>query len=183
MMHPALQLDFRRPAASRGRGVGWLALAAAVLGVIAVSQRYSDAAQAHDAALSRHEHLEARVQDRVLGSGSVRTAAAPDAKTLADIRRANAVIDQLTVPWDALFSAVEGADARGLGLLSLTPNARDRTLRLAGDARSMEELLAYVERMAMQQGLRQVHLLDYSPAVRDGVPVTSFTLAATWQQP
>ena len=107
----------------------------------------------------------------------------PDASTLAASRRANAVIDQLSVPWADLFHAVEAADASGLAVLALTPNARDRTLRLAGEARSMGELLAYVERMAAQPTLRQVHLLGYSTAVRDGVSVVTFTLAATWRQP
>lgn len=179
MTTAALQLDFTRPTASRARWIGWLVLAAAVPAVVLTSEACSRADQTWTLAQSRHAHLQGRLQaDR-----PQRTVAPPDATTLAAIRRANAVIDQLSVPWADLFNAVEGADARGLGVLSLTPNARDRTLRLAGEARSMGELLAYVERMAAQPALRQVHLLGYSTAVRDGVSVVSFTLAATWRQP
>ena len=183
MTPSALQLDFRRPAVSRGRWIGWGALMAVVVGVVVVSEAYGDAAQTHQLAQSRHDQLEARSQQRTPGRDASRSAAIADAQTQADIRRANAVIDRLVVPWDELFIALEGADARGIGLLSLTPNARDRTLQLVGEARTMDELLAYVERMAMQSGLRQVHLQSYSVAARDGVPVVSFTLAATWQQP
>lgn len=179
MTTAALQLDFKRPPASRARWLGWLMLAAALPAVVLTSEAYSRADQTWALAQSRHAHLQGRLQaDR-----PQRTAAPPDATTLAAVRRANAVIDQLAVPWADLFGAVEAADARGLGVLSLTPNARDRTLRLAGEARSMGELLAYVERMAAQPTLRQVHLLGYSTAVRDGVSVVSFTLAATWRQP
>ena len=177
MTTAALQLDFLRPPATRARWVGWLLLAAAVPVVLLTSEAYSRAEQRWALAQSRHEHLQARWQaDR-----PPRAVAAPDAATLASIRRANTVIDQLSVPWGELFDAIEGADARGLGVLSLTPNARDRSLRLAGEARSMEELLAYLQRMAEQPALQQVHLLGYGTAVREGVPVVSFTLAATWR--
>ncbi len=179
MTTAALQLDFKQPPASRARWVGWLVLAAAVPAVVLTSEAYSRADQTWDLAQSRHAHLQGRLQ----ADSSQHMVAPPDAATLAAIRRANAVIDQLSVPWADLFNAVEAADARGLGVLSLTPNARDRTLRLAGEARSMGEMLAYAERMAAQPTLRQVHLLGYSTAVRDGVSVVSFTLAATWRQP
>lgn len=177
MTTAALQLDFQRPPASHARWVGWLLLAAAVPAVVLTAESYSGAEQAWMLAQGRHEQMQARGQaDR-----PQRAVAPPDATTLASIRRANAVIDQLAVPWGELFDAIEAADARGLGLLSLTPNARDRSLRLAGEARSMEELLAYVQRMAAQPALRQVHLLGYGTVMRDGVPVVSFNLAATWQ--
>ena len=179
MTTAALQLDFKQPPASGARWVGWLVLAAAVPAVVLTSEAYSRADQTRELAKSRHVHLQGRLQ----AGSSQHMVAPPDATTLAAIRRANAVIDQLSVPWADLFNAVEAADARGLGVLSLTPNARDRTLRLAGEARSMGEMLAYAERMAAQPTLRQVHLLDYSTAVRDGVSVVSFTLAATWRQP
>jgi hypothetical protein len=179
MTTAALHLDFNRPPASRARWIGWLSLALAVPAVVLTSEAYSRAAQTWELAQSRNTHLQGRLQ----ADSPRRATAPPDAPTLAAIRRANAVIDQLSVPWADLFDAVEAADARGLGVLSLTPNARDRTLRLAGEARSMGELLAYVERMAAQPTLRQVHLLGYSTVVRDGVSVVSFSLAATWRQP
>ncbi len=177
MTTAALQLDFVRPPVMRARWAGWLLLAAAVPAVVLTAETHSHADQTWALAQSRHQHLQARSQaDR-----PQRTVAPPDAATLASIRRANAVIEQLSVPWGELFEAIEAADARGLGVLSLTPSARDRSLRLAGEARSMSELLAYVQRMADQPALQHVHLLGYSTAVRDGVPVVSFTLAATWQ--
>lgn len=179
MTAPALQLDFRQPPRSRWRGVGWLGLVAAVIGVVVVSESHSEAVAAHEQAQRRHALLAVRVTER----SPLRSVAAPDAQTLSDIGRANAVIDRLTVPWDALFDAIEGADARQLGLLSLAPNASDRSLRLAGEVRSMDELLAYVERLAAQATMTQVHLQGYRRTQRDGVSVVSFTLAATWQQP
>ena len=172
-----LQHDFRRPPGSRWRWCGWALLAAAVGVAVALADRHAQIERAHTAAQERHERLSERLRARAPRSA----AASPDAQTLADIRRANAIIDQLTVPWDGLFDAIEAADARGLGLLALTPSARDRTLRLSGEVRTVPELLAYVESLAAQPALGRVHLLGYSTTVRDGASIVSFTMAASWK--
>jgi hypothetical protein len=65
----------------------------------------------------------------------------------------------------------------------MTPDAKERSLRLAGEARTMPELLAYVDRLAAQPGLRQVHLLGYDRVVREGTEVVAFTLLARWVLP
>ncbi len=155
-------------------------LAVAAVAAAAVGDGLADATQRHAEAQSRFDKLSQRLNAKA----PRRVAVAPDPLTLASVQRANAVIDQLTVPWDELFDAVETADARGLAVLSLTPNARERSLRLAGESRSMDELLAYVGRVAAQPSLSQVHLQGYNTVQREGVPVLAFTLAARWvQQP
>lgn len=173
-----LQLDFRAAARPRWRWLGWALLVVSVAAVLVFSEHMAEASQQHATAQTRHDKLSERLRDKT----PRRAAAAPDAQTLAEVQRANRIIEQLTVPWDELFGAVEAADARGLAVLSLTPNALDRSLRLAGESRSMNELLAYVGRVAEQPGLSGVHLLAYNTVLRDGVPVVAFTLAATWRQ-
>ena len=176
MTRAALQLDFVAPPRLRWRWLTGAALAALALLLALLVVYESRVSQRHEAAASRHELLGERLR-----SASPRGSAAPDALTRADIGRANGVIEELAVPWERLFDAVEDADARGLGALSLTPNARDRTLRFAGEARDINELLAYVDRMAAQSAFGEVHLEGYNTVVRDGQPVLSFTLAASWQ--
>jgi len=173
-----LQLDFRGPATSAWRWLGWALLGLGAVVAVAVADRYEHLSREHDAVQSRAEQL----GNRLRAAPPDRGRAQPDAQTLADIRRANLIVDELTVPWDDLFDAVEAADVRPLGLLALTPNARDRSLRVAGEARSIADLLGYVDRMASQPALSQVHLLSYNTVVRDGISVVSFTLAASWRQ-
>jgi hypothetical protein len=172
------ELEFYGPPRPRWRWLGWAMLVAAVMGGFAVSEQLSAASQRHAVAESRHDQLSERLRVKA----PRRAAVAPDPQTLADVQRANLIIDQLTVPWDELFDAVEAADARGLAVLSMTPNARERSLRLAGEARSMTDLLAYVSRVAEQPLLGQVHLQGYNTVAREGVTVVAFTLAATWRQ-
>ena len=178
MRSPVLQLDFRRRASSPWRWLGWTLLVVAVFVVVVFSNHYAGIEQRHAAALGRAESL----NERQRAASPRRAAVAADPQAVASLKRANAIIEQLTVPWDGLFDAFEAADSRMLGLLSLTPNARDRSVRLAGESRSMDELLAYVDRAAAQPMLGEVHLLGYNTVQRDGVSLLSFTLAATWRR-
>ena len=103
MRTPALRIDFRRSPRSGGRWIGWLALAGAVPLVIALSGAYSEVTQIHEAAVHRHD----RLTDRLRGGGVRRAVVPTDAQTLADVRRANLIVEQIVVPWDALFDAIE----------------------------------------------------------------------------
>ena len=177
MSTPPLHFDFMRAApVPRWR---WALLAAAAALLVPVSNAYQEAAAQREQAQLRVDVAERQAKQRPRRPGRADEAA--DAQDAASAQRANAVIDQLTVPWDELFQTLEGADARGVAVLSLAPNARDRTLRLAGEARQMNELLAYVSRLAERPALAQVHLLGYSTVVKDGAPLISFTLAASWK--
>jgi hypothetical protein len=174
-----LHLDFRRAAPSAWRWLGWALLLAAVAAVLTLAEQHAAIEQEHAAVQARHHSLSQALR----AAEPRRGGAVPDAQLLADLRRANMIIDQLTIPWEPLFSAVEAADGRGLGLLSMAPTARDRTLRLSGEARNLAELLAYVERVADQPALSQVHLLGHNSVQREGANVVAFTLAATWAAP
>lgn len=177
MKPAALALDFRRQpgAAARRLGVALLVVALALGGWLGeLTWRASGELAAAEARLALADQRRAGRQPRA-------DRASTNAETLASARRAAAIAEQLGVPWDELFAALESADARPLGLLSMAPNARDRSLRITGEARSTAELLAYVERLAAQPALSQVHLVGYSAALRDGVPVVPFSLAASWR--
>jgi hypothetical protein len=172
-----LELDFVRAPRSAWRAGGWALLVAAAAASFALAEHHVGVAQRHAAVQAQQAEFLARLPVRRPRGG-----ADPDeAQALADIRGANTIIDQLAVPWEDLFDAVEASHTAGLGLLSMAPTARDRSLRLAGEARSMTELLAYIKRLGEQSGLRHVHLQNYNTVQRDGASVLSFTLVATWK--
>ncbi|MEY8876491.1 MAG: hypothetical protein AB9M60_08285 [Leptothrix sp. (in: b-proteobacteria)] len=176
---PSLQLDFVARPANRWRALAWLLLALLLLAGWQVL--------AHEAALqAESDDLAGRIallQQRASAARMPARARALAPQDLRAIERSNAVIDELAVPWADLLRSLERAEVRGTGLLALTPNAADRSLRLTGEARSMTELLAYVDRVAAQPLLRQVHLVGYATQDRDGVPALTFTLAANWNRP
>ena len=170
-----LWLDFHPRAARASRTLAWGALALACIAAAATALHLVRANDALSDLRARHDVLETRArpvqrQNEVVGP-----------ELAHRIASANQAIDALAVPWDALFRSIESADARGLGVMSLVPNARTHLLRLSGEAKSVPDLLAYVDRLAALQALQQVHLEGYDTVVRDGVSVVSFTVTATWR--
>ena len=96
-----LQLDFRAPARPRWRWLGWALLLASAAVALVFSEHLSEATRQHAKAQGHHDTLSERLRDKA----PRRATAAPDAQTLAEVQRANRIIDQLTVPWDELFNA------------------------------------------------------------------------------
>ena len=169
-----LALDFHPRSSRPTHPLAWAALAVAGVAAAATGWHLLQAEDQLDALRARHDVLEARVRPVPERAEVIGPALAHR------IASANQVIDALAVPWPGLFQAIESADARGLGVMSLVPNARTHALRLSGEARSVPELLAYVDRLSALRSLEQVRLEGYETVKRDGVDVVAFTVAATW---
>jgi hypothetical protein len=200
---PPLRLDLLAPRRPVRRWAGWLLLAAAAALAVALIEQQNSLESQLDDRVGRNELLQARQRP---AARAARPQATPE--DLQRIERANRVIDELAVPWGRLFQSIEAADTAGTELTLLRPDARERSLRLGGEARSMDALLAYVERLAAQPGLSHVHLVSHARPVEaatdaaaapgpDGTaspapsalagtstagPLT-FTVGATWRQP
>jgi hypothetical protein len=172
----ALHLDFLHPAGPRVR-IGAALLALGIAAAALAGWRYF--VLAGDVA-----RLEARVAD--LNSLARRTfpqlrAPAGDARLLAqEVGRANAVLASLTLPWDAMFAELEGAASKDVALLGIQPDGTGRQVRLAGEARRYEDLLAYVARLEATAGFANVFLAAHEVRTdAPGQPV-AFTLTADW---
>ena len=99
-----------------------------------------------------------------------------------EIAQANVVMDQLNLPWEALFDAIEHAATEDIALLSLQPNISSRTLRLSGEAKSMSELLDFVEALERESVFENVHLLSYKVKQENPHRPIIFLLNAVWIQ-
>ncbi len=175
-MMRALQLDFLHPAGPRLQvGLALLALGVAAVGFVA--WRYY--------ALSGDvERVEARLEDvRRLARRDLPRMRLPagDAKLLAqEVTRANAVLASLTLPWDAMFGELESAASANVALLGIQPDGAGRQVRLAGEARRFEDLLAYIARLEATPGFANVFLSGHELKPGPGGQVVAFTLAAEW---
>jgi hypothetical protein len=172
----AIHLDFLHPSGPRMRaGVALLALGLAAAGL--TGWRYYGLA-------SEVERLESRVADlKSLARRSFPAMRVPagDAKLLAqEVGRANAVVASLTIPWDAMFGELESAAGKDVALLGIQPDGSGRQVRLAGEARRFEDLLAYVGRLEATAGFANVFLAGHElRSDAAGQPV-AFTLTADW---
>lgn len=175
-MRTRLHLDFVRPRAPRtwlGAGL----LAAGAFAAVATLAEYRMLA-------GESARLEARITDtqRMARREMPRLRqAALDPKALADeVRNANAVLAQLTIPWDALFSEIEAAGDRTIALLSIQPDARTRALRITGEARRFEDVLAYVGRLEQRPGIAHVFLASHELRQGGAQRPVAFALVAQW---
>jgi Tfp pilus assembly protein PilN len=166
----ALAVDFapRRSPAARA---GVFLLACGVVAAIAVAQRY----EALGRELAALESRQALVQKRARAAAPrLGTPAANEAA--AEIRAANAVIGELTVPWQDLFADIESAADPAIALLAVQPDAQGRAVRVSGVARNFEALLAYMQRLEATRLLAKVYLVRHEMRSQD----VEFTVHATW---
>jgi Tfp pilus assembly protein PilN len=104
-----------------------------------------------------------------------------DPKLLAqEVVRANAVLANLAVPWDALFGELESASNANVALLSIQPEGGGRKVQLAGEARRFEDLLAYVARLEGTDGFANVFLTEHEMRNAGTDRAVSFTIVADW---
>lgn len=99
-----------------------------------------------------------------------------------EVAQANGVLDQLNLPWEELFDSIEQAATGDIALLSLQPNFASRSLRLNGEAKSMTELLDFVEALERERVFENVHLLNYKIKQDNPHRPVTFLLQAEWIQ-
>lgn len=97
-----------------------------------------------------------------------------------EIGQANGVLDQINLPWDGLFDAIEHASTKEIALLSLQPNVASRVLRINGEAKDMAKLLDFVEALEREEIFDNVHLLSYKVKQDHPNKPIIFLLSAAW---
>jgi hypothetical protein len=97
-----------------------------------------------------------------------------------ELRKANAVMSEIDLPWEALFDSVEYAASHDVALLSLQPDAAGRTMRIGGEAKSMPALLDFVSALEREPVLKDAYLLKYEIKQDDPQRPIVFSLTASW---
>lgn len=169
---PPLQIDFvRRPPVASA--LGWLLLLCGLAGIAVV---LADTLAAREQLRSAQEQLDR--QTRHARAPAPRRAVpmvAPERQRSAD--RASAALQR---PWGDLLLALEAQTDSRVAVLALQGNGEDGSLRLSGEARSMKDVAAYLERLRGQPALRSVVLSSHEGRSEAGVGLVRFTLDAQW---
>jgi len=132
---------------------------------------------------NRVERLEKQQQQKT----APRTRGTPRVKEFSqeirkEIIQANAILDQINLPWEALFDSIEQAATEEIALLSLQPTVPNQTLRISGEAKNMSELLDFVEALERELTFENVHLLNYKIKQDNPHRPIVFRLTAAWIQ-
>ena len=161
-----VRIDFARVAAPT-RWLGWAVLVASVAltGVLVTEQRASQVELA-------------RLQDRarVLGGGPRPAGTGRDLS--AEMQRARAVTEQLTLPWGPLFQAIESATTARVALLALQPDTEQGLVRITAETRDLNEALEFVRRLSQTRQLRSVHLDGHHIQTDNPMAPLRFTVVA-----
>jgi Tfp pilus assembly protein PilN len=176
MRIPPLQLDFKQAPRS------WSVLG--VLLLVAGAAWLAYAANEARAVTAQIDLAEARMEG-LAKRGKVPAMAPLDAQALQqEVRQANAILQQLTLPWNALFQVLETTSEKQIALLAIQPDATKHLLRLNGEAKNFDALLAYIARLEQSKVLDHVYLTSHEVRSQDAEKPVRFSLVANWvEQP
>ena len=124
---------------------------------------------------------EARLKSLTRRSTSVAGKSTGAAKDLAGASAGEALV-RLRAPWPELLEQLEAMADLPVALLDLDAEARGRTLRLAGEAKTMDDVLAFVDRLRQSRLLDEVFLQGHELRKAGAAQVIAFTVQATWPQ-
>lgn len=173
-----LHLDYQRAY----KPVPWMGVAVLVLAVAALSllggyyRTLDQQIVAWERKLERIQRLSSHV---ALVSRPV-TAQATRARSL-EVTQANQVVRQLSLPWNALFKAVEPSRAGKIALLSLEPDPANGAVTISGEAKDFSALLAYTKQLSTSGIFDSVMLKSHRIQEDDPEKPLRFSLLARWK--
>jgi len=174
----AIQLDFLQPTGRALRAGPWLLIAGTFAAVAAIS--YEGHLKRETAAREERLATLQAIASRSLPSITARGADTPEVRE--QVKKANAVLELMNVPWGELFAAIESAETGDVALLAVQPDARKRSVLIGGDARSLSAVFAYMERLERSKRLHGVVLLSHEVKSKEPGQPVAFTLSAAWQE-
>jgi Tfp pilus assembly protein PilN len=95
----------------------------------------------------------------------------------------NAAVLQLNLPWSALHDSVAAATPKNIALLALEPDARRRSMKISAEAKTSDEMIAYIELLKQQELFGAVSLLRHEINELDPNRPIRFQLDAQWSRP
>ena len=98
-----------------------------------------------------------------------------------EIQKASVVIDEMNLPWESFFDAVEFASHEDVAILSLQPSIANSNMRISGEAKDMSVLLLFVEALERELVFENAHLLNYKVKLDNPHKPVVFLLTAAWK--
>lgn len=171
-----LQLDFGTGSRRVSR-VGLAVLLGAVVALAIGAFELASALATHSRLADTLAAVESR-RDAVAAGPS--RAAAPDPKELAKARAVRQVSQSLMTPWGDLLESLESVPVQSVAVLSIEPSVSKRSIRITAEARSAQDMLAYLGALQREPRLSAVVLASHQVQVQaPGAPVR-FQVRATW---
>ncbi|MRD72974.1 hypothetical protein GH865_06870 [Rhodocyclus tenuis] len=173
----ALAIDF---AARRTRApslIGFALLLAGAVCVAVVSLDIDDSeAELADATAHLRRLSRLHAADAPRPNAATRKGMPPTTAAVAK------VLPRLAAPWPALLGELESSAELPAALIGVEIDARTRALRLTGEAKTVDDMLALVERLRASPQLAEVYLQNHEPRSIGATTVIDFTMQAQWRE-
>ena len=168
-----LDIDFARNARRGSSPAGLALLLAGAAALTLVTLELDDLDQQ---AVAAEAKLKSLTRGMASAPGAKSAVAAKDAAGTA----AGEVLAQLRTPWPELLEELEAISDLPVAVLDFEARARGRSLRLAGEAKTMTEVLAFIEKLRKSKRLDDVFLQAHEARKVGAAEVIAFTVQATW---
>lgn len=172
----ALAIDYQRSA--QPRWFSWLLLG---IGVVVTA-----AAIFHYAALRREltawEAKAAETMQHAQRGKSSRMEARSSEEAARELKNANEVLQKLSVPWEALFTALEMTRGNKIALLAVEPDVRKAQVRIIAEAKAVKDMLDYLRRLGSEDAFSGVVLISHQIQQQDAEQPVRFSLAVNWER-
>jgi Tfp pilus assembly protein PilN len=94
----------------------------------------------------------------------------------------NTTIGQLNIPWSELLDAMEETATPSIALIELNPDARQHLLRAKAEARTTDDMVAYIERLKRHGLFINVMLSKQEVNAQDRNQPVRFEFEAPWRE-
>lgn len=95
----------------------------------------------------------------------------------------NAAVLQLNLPWSALHDAIAAATPKNVALLALEPDPHRRSMKITAEAKTADEMIAYIEQLKQQELFGTVALVRHEINELDPNRPIRFQVDAQWSAP
>ena len=173
----AVNLDYL--ASKRWVGLGMVALALGIMGLLLVTLHYRNLSQK----ISDQEMLHAKLQAQekstyILPASEVRS----DEQTARETKQVNAAIHQLSLPWKDLFAAIETTRTNNVAVLAIEPEVNKGLVNISAEAKKLDSMLDYAASLQKVILFREVVILNHQVQEQDPEKPIRFVVQAAWEK-
>lgn len=158
---------------------GVLLLIVAMMVLVALGIYYRELTVQTDLWESRVSRIEQAMQRLVPGE---RPADSGTLDTALEVKSANEVSRQLSVPWNSLFETVESVGSKDVTLLMMEPDTEKRLVKISGEAKDMAAMLDYIKQLENRDVFGTVFLQSHHVQLQDAQKPVRFVLLANWRE-
>ncbi len=101
-------------------------------------------------------------------------------KIALEFQQARDVVVRLQQPWQELFRSLESARRPNVALLSIESAQDKRNVKISGEAKDLEAMVAYLAALRQRPALADVYLESHELQLKDPQRPVRFVMTASW---